>query len=283
MLYMANSYLSPDLLRGKTIFVTGGGSGINLGIGHVCASLGANIAICGRSAERLEGARTQLALTGAKVFTAVADVRQPAALAEAFDRCANELGPIDGLVCGAAGNFVCSAETMSPNGFGTVIGIDLLGSFNAAHAAFAQLQQTRGSLLFVSAAQSFSPMAYQLHAGAAKAGIENMMRNLALEWGPYGIRSNSIVPGPIADTEGASRMTEGLGEQFWDTTVPLGRRGRVEEVGAMAAILLSPLAAYITGAQVVVDGGQCLAGSALYNQQIGAQLAAQGAAQEPAA
>lgn len=258
--------LPKDLLSGKTAFVTGGGSGINLGIAKAFATTGANVAICGRTESKLQAAAVELRALGAKVVTWVVDVRDAAALAEAVDKTGEELGPIDIMVCGAAGNFNAPAETMSPNGFRTVIDIDLMGSFNAARAAFEQLKQTRGSLLFVSAGQAYTPIKFQAHAGAAKAGVENLMKNLALEWGPHGIRSNSIVPGPIADTEGLERLSQPAGQAAWLRSVPLGRFGAVEDVGAMAAVLSSPIAGYVTGAQVIVDGGFGLPGWGVLTQ-----------------
>jgi NAD(P)-dependent dehydrogenase (short-subunit alcohol dehydrogenase family) len=168
-------------------------------------------------------------------------------------------------VCGAAGNFLAPAEKLSPNGFKTVIDIDLLGAFNAARAAFEQLKETRGNIIFISAGQAFMPYPFQLHVGAAKAGIDNMMRNLALEWGKYGIRANSIVPGPIAGTEGVKRlMGGGAGDQI-AAAIPLRRMGTTDDIGQTAAFLASPLAAYISGCVVVVDGGQNLSGSGLWS------------------
>jgi NAD(P)-dependent dehydrogenase (short-subunit alcohol dehydrogenase family) len=268
-------YLAGDLFKGKTVFVTGGGSGINLGIARNFAAVGANIAICGRTQERLDGAVRELAAltarTGAKVLAKVADVRQMPALQAAIDETRAALGPIDVLVCGAAGNFLCRAEDMSPNGFKTVVDIDLIGSFNAARAAFEQLKETRGTILFISAGMAYMPYAFQVHVGAAKAGIESMMKNLALEWGRHGIRSCSIVPGPIAGTEGMRRLSDpqALGDQV--ARIPMQRLGAVDDIGAAAVFLASPMASYITGAQLVVDGGSGLAGSALFN--IGAERA----------
>ena len=178
-------YFAKDLLAGKTVFVTGGGSGINLGVARNFAAVGANVAICGRTQERLDGAAKELEALGARVLAKAADVRQMPALQAAIDETRSALGPIDVLVCGAAGNFLCRAEDMSPNGFRTVVEIDLIGSFNAARAAFAQLKERRGTILFVSAGMAYMPYAFQVHVGAAKAGIEQMMQNLALEWGHY--------------------------------------------------------------------------------------------------
>jgi NAD(P)-dependent dehydrogenase (short-subunit alcohol dehydrogenase family) len=153
-------YLPKDLFKGKTLFVTGGGSGINLGIGKTFAALGANVAICGRTKERLDGAAQELRALGAKVVAEVADVRQCDALQAALAKCRNELGPVDVLVCGAAGNFPIQAEKLSPNGFKSVIDIDLLGSFNTCRAAFDQLNTTHGCIIFISAAMSFVPYPY---------------------------------------------------------------------------------------------------------------------------
>lgn len=258
-------YLANDLFAGKTVFVTGGGSGINLGIAKNFAAVGANVAICGRTQERLDGAAKELEALGAKVFTKVADVRQPQAVQEAIDGTRQALGPIDVLVCGAAGNFLCRAEDMSPNGFKTVIDIDLIGSFNASRAAFNQLKETKGLILYISAGMAYMPYAFQIHVGAAKAGIEQLMQNLALEWGKYGIRSCSIVPGPIEGTEGMKRLADPKSLKERLGQIPLQRMGTVDEIGHAAVFLASPMAAYITGAQLVVDGGSGLIGSAFFN------------------
>ena len=256
---------APGLFSGKTVFVTGGGSGINLGVAKSFARLGANVAICGRTQERLDGAAKELEALGAKVFTQVADVRQPQAVQEAIDGTRAALGPIDVLVCGAAGNFLCRAEDMSPNGFKTVIDIDLFGSFNASRAAFGQLKETKGIILYISAGMAYMPYAFQVHVGAAKAGIERLMQNLALEWGKYGIRSCSIVPGPIEGTEGMKRLADPKSFAERLSHIPLSRMGTVDEIGMAAVFLASPMAAYITGAQLVVDGGSGLIGSAFFN------------------
>lgn len=259
------TYLSSDLMKGRTVFVTGGGSGINLGIARNFAAVGANLAICGRTQEKLDGAADELRALGARVVAQVADVRDMAAIEAVLARTRDELGPVDVLVAGAAGNFLVPAEQLSPNGFKTVVDIDLLGSFNTARAAFGQLKETRGSVLFISAGQAFMPYAFQVHVAAAKAGIDMMMRNLALEWGRYGIRVNSIAPGPIEGTEGMRRLASPAALEQIRQAVPLGRLGTVDDIGQLAVFLASPLATYITGTLVVADGGQNLPGSALFN------------------
>lgn len=266
-------YFANDLFRGKTVFVTGGGSGINLGIARNFATLGADVAICGRTQEKLDAAATELRALGAKVCPVAADVRDFAALEAAFARSRAELGPMNVLVCGAAGNFLVPAEKLSANGFKTVVDIDLLGSFNASRAAFSQLKETKGALIYISAGMAYMPHAYQVHVGAAKAGIDMMMRNLALEWGRHGIRVNSIVPGPIEGTEGMKRLAGPEAKQAIIDAVPLHRMGTVDDIGQTAAFLASPLASYISGCVVVCDGGANLAGSASFNA--GAELVLQ--------
>jgi len=268
--------LPKDLFKGKTVFVTGGGSGINLGVAKNFAALGARVAICGRTQAKLDAAADELRALGARVCAVAADVRDITALDTALARSAEQLGPVDVLVCGAAGNFLVPAEKLSANGFKTVIEIDLLGAFHAARAAFEQLKATRGSVTFISAGMAYMPHAFQAHVGAAKAGIDMLMKNLAIEWGPYGIRCNSIVPGPIEGTEGLKRLADPAQQEQHEqfvASVPLRRMGTVHEIGQVAAFLASPLASYITGCVLVCDGGQNLVGSALFN--IGAARALQ--------
>ncbi|MGW5075254.1 SDR family oxidoreductase [Rhodococcus sp. NPDC004095] len=260
--------VSPTILTGRSVFVTGGGSGINYAIADAFASVGADVAICGRTPEKLDAAAETLRRHGTRVLTTPADVRDAEALTAAVDRASSEFGRLDTVIAGAAGNFYAPAESISPNGFRTVIDIDLQGSFHTAHAAFEHLKASRGSILFVSAGQAYLPFAYQAHVGAAKAGIDNLMSNLALEWGCHGIRSNSIVPGPIEGTEGMKRLSEPIGAEAWTTAVPLGRFGRAEEVAAMTVVMSSPLASYVTGARIVVDGGLGLSGLGALSQKL---------------
>jgi NAD(P)-dependent dehydrogenase (short-subunit alcohol dehydrogenase family) len=268
-------HFARSLFKGKTVFITGGGSGINLGIARNFAALGADIGICGRTQAKLDNAAVELRALGAKVCPVAADVRDFAALEAAFARSRQELGPMDVLVAGAAGNFPVPAEKLSPNGFRTVIEIDLMGAFHASRAAFEQLKQTRGTILFISAGMAYVPHAYQVHVGAAKAGIDMMMKNLALEWGRHGIRANSIVPGPIDETEGMKRLMNAAQATAFIESIPLRRLGTVDDVGQTAAFLASPLASYISGCVVVCDGGQNLAGSAMFNANIEQVLRAQ--------
>jgi NAD(P)-dependent dehydrogenase (short-subunit alcohol dehydrogenase family) len=267
--------LPRDLFKGRTVFVTGGGSGINLGVARNFAALGAKVAICGRTQAKLDAAAAELRALGAQVCAVAADVRDIGALEAALARSAHELGPVDILVCGAAGNFLVPADKLSANGFKSVIDIDLLGSFNSARAAFEQLKTTCGSVIFISAGMAYMPHAYQAHVGAAKAGIDMLMKNLAIEWGPHGIRCNSIVPGPIEGTEGLKRLADSATVDQFAASVPLRRFGSVDDIGQVAVFLASPLASYVTGCVVVCDGGQNLIGSALFNLGAARALEAQ--------
>jgi NAD(P)-dependent dehydrogenase (short-subunit alcohol dehydrogenase family) len=257
---LVTQHLARDLFKSKTVFVTGGGSGINLGVARNFAALGANVAICGRTQERLDAAAAELSALGAKVFPVVADVRDFAALETAFVRSNDELGPMDVLVCGAAGNFVVPAEMLS---------------LNASRGAFEQLRATKGTIIYISAGMAYMPHAFQVHVGAAKAGIDMMMKNLAIEWGQYGIRANSIVPGPIEGTEGMQRLSSNERRQELINAIPLRRMGTVDDIGQTAVFLASPLASYVSGCVVVVDGGQNLIGSAFFNAGVEEMLRAQ--------
>jgi NAD(P)-dependent dehydrogenase (short-subunit alcohol dehydrogenase family) len=258
---LATEIFPKDMMKDKVVFVTGGGSGINLGIAKHFAALGAKVGICGRRQEKLDEAARELCAFGGDVFAQSCDVRDYPALAEVIENCHEALGAIDVLVCAAAGNFPCPAEVLSPNGFKSVVDIDLRGSFHACHAAVEQLKETKGCIIFISAGQAFLPYPLQCHVGAAKAGVDNLMKNLALEWGKHGIRSNSIAPGPIADTEGARRLAPPGTAELIDEQIPLRRHGTIDEVAQAAVFLASPLASYITGTVLVVDGGQNLPGS----------------------
>jgi len=257
-------YFAKDLFAGKVVFVTGGGSGINLGIARNFAALGADLGICGRTQERLDGARGELETLGARVVAQAADVRDLDALTAAMEATRAELGPIDVVVAGAAGNFLCPAEKMTSNGFKTVVDIDLVGAFHAARAGFEQLKETRGVIVFVSAGQAFVPYPMQAHVGAAKAGIDNLMRNLAMEWGRYGIRSVSLAPGPIEGTEGMRRLGNPELDAKFKAVIPLQRYGTVDDIGQLAVFLASPMASYLTGTLVVADGGQNLLGTGVW-------------------
>ena len=144
---------------------------------------------------------------------------------------------------------------MTYNGFKSVVDIDLMGSFNTAKAAYEQLKATKGSILFISAGQSLDAHAQQAHVCAAKAGVDKLMKTLAIEWGPDGIRSNSIVPGPIEGTQGVKRLTIPKTLAMLRNAVPVRRLGAVDDIGRAAVFLSSEFASYVTGVMLPVDGG----------------------------
>jgi NAD(P)-dependent dehydrogenase (short-subunit alcohol dehydrogenase family) len=260
---------------GKTVFVAGGTSGINLGIARGFAQAGATVAVMSRSAEKVAAAVELLQSDGSDAAGYSADVRDVEAvnraLAQAHARCGN----IDVLVSGAAGNFPALANDLSPNGFKAVVDIDLLGSFHVLRGAFEFLARPGASIINISAPQAFNAMVAQIHVCAAKAGVDMLTRVLAMEWGPYGIRVNSIVPGPIDDTEGMRRLAPTpAAREAVIKHVPMGRMGEPRDIANAALLLASPLAAYISGAVVPVDGGWSLGGDSASMSAILEQLSA---------
>jgi len=168
---------------------------------------------------------------------------------------AGELGRLDILINGAAGNFICLAEHLSPNGFGTVVDIDLKGTFNTSRAALPHLKAHGGSVVNISATLPYLGTMGQAHASAAKAGIDSLTRTLAVEWGSYGIRVNGIAPGPIEGTEGVKRLTNATSRESAIRNCPLGRMGTTDDIANAALFLVSDAAAYVNGVTLVVDGG----------------------------
>ena len=248
-------------LAGKTAVITGGGSGINFAIARRYAEHGASVALIGRTKETLDNAAEQIRGKGGKASGHPADVRDYDALAAAIKSARETHGEIDLVVCGAAGNFPAPALGMSANGFKSVVDIDLLGTFNTCRAVFEHLRRPGASIISISAMQAFTPMPLQSHVCAAKAGVDMLTKCLAIEWGPEGVRVNSIAPGAVDDTEGMKRLapTPEIRKKF-ERSVPLGRFATKDEIADLALFLSSDAAKFITGAIVVVDGGQSLVG-----------------------
>jgi len=250
-----------DALAGHVALVTGGGTGICRGIAAAYARFGADVCIVSRKQPVLEAAAQELsAETGRDILAVPADVRNPDAIAAAIRATVERFGKLDTLVNGAAGNFLAPAAALSPNGFKTVIDIDLLGTFNASRAAFEALQRSgAGCIVNISATLHYHGTPLQIHASAAKAGVDAITKNLAVEWGRFGIRVCGIAPGPIGDTEGMKRLAPGDMSAKITDQIPARRFGTIDEIAAAAVFLRSPAAAYVTGHVLVVDGGHCVA------------------------
>ncbi len=251
---MANVFRE-DLLQGKVAVITGGGSGIGQRIAERFAEHKAAVMLIGRRQDKLDAAADSIRERGGSAQTAAVDVRDYDKLAAAL----KEIGPIDIVVCAAAGNFPSPVTGMSANGFKAVIDIDLIGTFNTFRSAYEHLRKPGASLIAISANHATQPIANQAHVCAGKAGAELLTKTLAIEWGPQGIRANCITPGPTNDTEGMRRLapTEEL-RQRTISSIPLRRYGTKDELADLALFLCSDAAAFITGAVYVCDGGQGL-------------------------
>ncbi|MCB9570411.1 MAG: SDR family oxidoreductase, partial [Myxococcales bacterium] len=221
------SVFRDDILKGHVALITGGGTGICRGIARAYLAHGARVCVVSRRQEVIEAAANELSEeTGGEAIGVAADVRQPEAIAAAVAATLDRFGRLDTLVNGAAGNFLAPAAGLSSNGFRTVVDIDLCGTFNASKAAFEALQAAgQGLILNISATLHYHGTPLQIHASAAKAGVDAVTRNLAVEWGPLGIRVNAIAPGPIGDTEGMKRLAPGELGQRLAAQIPLRRFG----------------------------------------------------------
>lgn len=257
-----------DLLAGKVVIITGGGTGLGLKMAERLSDLGARLLLTSRSDAHLQTAAAGLRARGATVETIACDVRDAAQVEKMVAFTVEKLGRVDALINNAAGNFLAKTEELTPNGFATVVGIVLQGSFNCTLAVGRQLirQGSGGSILSILATFAWTGAAYVIPSASAKAGVLAMTRSLAVEWGKYQIRCNAIAPGPFP-TEGAwSRlvppgMDTGALSGLSEKRIPAGRFGKHDELGNLAAYLLADESAYITGDCITIDGGEWLMGS----------------------
>jgi len=252
-----------NTLQDNTILITGGGSGLGLSMAKKFASLGADIAICGRTREKLEHASKEIDEQGdGSVQVYVADVRDYERVGEMIDEIVEDFGQMDALVNNAAGNFLAASEDLTPGGFKAVVDIVLHGTFNCTHhfGNYLIKNDRPGNILnIVTTYAEGTGSAFVLPSACGKAGVLAMTRSLAYEWASYNIRLNAIAPGPFP-TEGAwQRLVpdEQFEEKFL-SKIPAGRYGNHEELANLATFLLSDLAPYITGECVVIDGGERL-------------------------
>ncbi|KAL8311578.1 hypothetical protein RB601_006493 [Gaeumannomyces tritici] len=258
-------------LDNRVAFVTGGAGDICGAQTKALVYLGADACIIGRNVEKTERAAKEIAKVrkGAKVIgIGAVDVRNFDDLKRAADRCAAELGAIDFVIAGAAGNFVAPISGLSPNGFKSVIGIDTIGTFNTIKATMPHLTasagrnpnpsptcQTGGRILYVSATFHYTGLPFQAHVSAAKAGVDSLMASVALEYGPLGVTSNCIAPGAIEGTEGMQRLSSAaVGARERSEGIPSGRWGTMRDIADATVFLFSEAGNYVNGHVLVVDG-----------------------------
>ncbi len=270
----APSVFRAGLFDGHVALITGGGSGIGRGIADTLASLGAHVVLASRKLERVQAAATAIVEAGGHASAIAVDVRDPDMVNRMIADVHEMHGRIDLLVNNAAGNFYAPSETLSANAWKSVIEIDLYGTFFCSQAVL-PVMRARGGGCIVNISMTLHYRGWPLmaHATAAKAGIDALTRTLALEWAPYGIRMNAVAPGPIP-TEGVRKAftpppsAEGVPdlfaaekamESYGRNAIPLQRWGTPADIAGMVAFLASSAGAWITGAIMVVDGGEWLA------------------------
>lgn len=267
------SVFRPDLLQGQVALITGGGSGIGLGISELLASLGMHVVIASRKPEHFDAARDAILATGGSVSSIQLDVRDQERVKAVVDDVAQRHGRLDLLVNNAAGNFYAPSATLSPNAWKAVLEIDLYGTFFCSQAVYSVMkQQGGGRIVSTSMTLHYRGWPQMAHATAAKAGVDALTRTLAMEWAPDRIRVNAIAPGPIP-TEGVRKAftppaESGIPDLFAAATermqtyardrIPLGRWGTPRDIANMVAYLASPAGDWITGAIFVIDGGEWL-------------------------
>jgi citronellol/citronellal dehydrogenase len=254
-----SSIFRPGLFQGHVAIVTGGGSGIGLAIARTLGELGAKVAICGRKPERLEAARAELASLDVSVLAAPCDIREPEQIATFVDRVEAELGKATVLVNNAGGQFPTTADTLSPRGWEAVIRNNLNGTFFVTQAVATKhmMRQRHGRIVNIIAdiARGFPGM---VHTGAARAGVENLTKTLAIEWAQHNIQVNAVAPG-IIRTTGTDQYPPELIEAARQRT-PMKRVGTAEEVAELVAYLSCSAAWFVTGETWYIDGGKHLWG-----------------------
>lgn len=272
--YLSDTW-KDGLFTNKVVFCTGGAGTICSAQVRALVHLGANACIVGRNVEKTEKAAQDIATArpGAKVIgIGAVDVRKFDSLKDAVDRCVKDLGGIDYVIAGAAGNFLASINQLSVNAFKSVIDIDVLGSYNTLKATIPHLVEsankhkvdskslkpsplgTGGRIIFVSATIHYRTMPFQTHVSVAKAGVDALSHSVAVEFGPLGVTSNIIAPGPIASTEGVDRLVPADAMEGYIKTQPLGRFGSVRDISDATVYLFADTGSYVSGQTLVVDG-----------------------------
>lgn len=263
--------LRDDALKGKTIVVTGGGSGLGKSMSTYFLELGANVVITSRDLEKLKNTASELeAQTGGKVLPVQCDVRNYEEVEAMVKASVEEFGSVDVLLNNAAGNFISPTERLSANAFDTIIDIVLKGSKNCTLAFgkhWIDKKQTNKIILNIVTTYAWTGSAYVVPSATAKAGVLAMTRSLAVEWAKYGIRSNAIAPGPFPTKGAWDRLLPGDLKEKFDLAkkVPLKRVGDHQELANLAAYLVSDFSSYVNGEVITIDGGEWLKGAGQFN------------------
>jgi NAD(P)-dependent dehydrogenase (short-subunit alcohol dehydrogenase family) len=250
---------STDALAGRVAVITGGASGIGFAIAKAFVGVGAKVVLASRRIEQLSLAVAELREIGGEATAIQTDVRDYQAVEAMIAGAVAAYGGVDIMIANAAGNFVVPTAEMSPNAWKVVVEIDLNGTFYCARASYQELRKSSfgGRLIAISTTRALEGWPGCAHAGAAKAGVMSLMRTLSAEWGPDGIRCNTIAPGPIGDTEGVKRIYEEQGAAERElSSVPLGRFGLTSDIAQAGIYLCSDAGSFVTGADLVVDGGR---------------------------
>ena len=266
------SIFRAGLLDGQVAIVTGGGTGIGLGISELLAELGAHVVLASRKPENVEPAAERIRAAGGRASAATVDVRDQERVRAMVAQVADEQGRIDLLVNNAAGNFYAPSETLSANAWRSVLDIDLSGTFFCSQAVMPVMKaQGGGRIVSTSMTLHYRGWPQMAHATAAKAGVDALTRTLAVEWAPHRIRVNAIAPGPIP-TEGVRKAftppsaggvpdvfaVDKAMDAYARKSIPLGRWGTPRDIANTVAFLASPAGDWVTGAVFVVDGGEWL-------------------------
>ena len=262
--------LRDDALKGKTIVITGGGTGLGKAMGTYFLKLGANLVITSRKLEVLQKTAEEMAAeTGGQVLAVQCDVRDNAQVEALLQKSIEKFGTVDCLLNNAAGNFISPTERLSANAFSSIIDIVLKGTVNCT-LAFGKhwiAQKQKAAVLNIITTYAFTGSAYVVPSACAKGGVLALTRSLAVEWGKYGIRTNAIAPGPFPTKGAWDRLLPGdLAEKFdFKNRVPLKRVGEHQELANLAAFLVSDFSGYINGEVITIDGGEWLQGAGQMN------------------
>lgn len=270
MISVEGSPFKNDLLKDKTIWVTGGGTGLGKSMATLFSGLGAKVAISSRKEDVLKKAADEISeQTGNAVFIAPMDVREPKLVEDAYEKIKSDFSQPNSLLNNAAGNFISPTERLSSRAFKVIIDIVLYGSVNTTLVCGKDWlkQGIKGNLLNIVTTYAWTGSGYVVPSATAKAGVLAMTRSLAVEWGKKGIRSNAIAPGPFPTKGAWSRLMPGeMAENFdFGKRVPLNRVGEHQELANLATFLMSDHSAYINGEVVTIDGGEWLKGAGQFN------------------